>query len=100
MLHVSEDTLMNFGAVSEETVTEMLEGLLEKLDTDYGIAVSGIMGPGGGSEEKPVGTVWVAVGDKEKQHCQKLNLRFNRGRNIEVAGMMALNQLRKFIVES
>ena len=93
-----ENTLKNFGAVSEQTVTEMLKGLLEKLNTDYGIAVSGIMGPGGGTEEKPVGTVWIAVGNKENHQTQKINLRFNRERNIEVTGMMALNFLRKFIL--
>ncbi len=100
MLDVREETLNNYGAVSEETVTEMLKGLLGKMNTDYGIAVSGIMGPGGGSEEKPVGTVWIAVGNSENHQCQKINLRFKRERNIEVAGMMALNFLRKFIVES
>ncbi|MEP7230170.1 MAG: competence/damage-inducible protein A [Ginsengibacter sp.] len=100
MLDVREETLNNYGAVSEETVTEMLKGLLGKMNTDYGIAVSGIMGPGGGSEKKPVGTVWIAVGNSENHQCQKINLRFKRERNIEVAGMMALNFLRKFIVES
>ncbi len=100
MLGVREETLNNYGAVSEETVTEMLKGLLGKMNTDYGIAVSGIMGPGGGSEEKPVGTVWIAVGNSENHQCQKLNLLFKRERNIEVASMMALNFLRKFIVES
>ncbi len=100
ILGVQEETLNNYGAVSEETVTEMLKGLLGKMNTDYGIAVSGIMGPGGGSEEKPVGTVWMAVGNLENHQCQKLNLRFKRERNIEVASMMALNFLRKFIVES
>ncbi len=99
MLHVREGTLSNFGAVSEETVTEMLSGLLEKFNTDYGIAVSGIMGPGGGTEEKPIGTVWMAVGNLESHSCQKINLRFTRERNIEVTGMMALNLLRKFIIE-
>lgn len=100
MLNVSGATLSNFGAVSEEAVTEMLKGLLEKLNTDYGIAVSGIMGPGGGTEDKPVGTVWIAVGNSENHLCQKLSLRFSRERNIEVTGMMALNLLRKFVVES
>ncbi len=98
LLGVNEDTLTTYGAVSEETVTEMLKGLLEKLNTDYGVAVSGIMGPGGGTEDKPVGTVWIAVGNKENHQTQKLSLRFNRERNIEVTGMMALNFLRKFIL--
>src|SRR6185312_1151508 len=84
LLGVHENTLNAFGAVSEETVQEMLRGLLEKLNTDYGIAVSGIMGPGGGTDDKPVGTVWMAVGNKANHQTQKINLRFNRERNIEV----------------
>ena len=100
LLHVKEETLQNFGAVSEETVNEMLKGLLEKMNTDYGIAVSGIMGPDGGTKDKPVGTVWIAVGNSEKKQTQKLSLRFTRDRNIEVTAMMALNFLRKFIVDN
>ncbi len=98
LLDVQEDTLNTYGAVSEETVKEMLIGLLDELKTDYGIAVSGIMGPDGGTADKPVGTVWMAAGDKKNLQTQKINLRFNRERNIEVTGMMALNFLRKFIL--
>ena len=98
LLGVHENTLNTFGAVSEQTVQEMLKGLLLKLNTDYGIAVSGIMGPDGGTDDKPVGTVWMAVGNKENYLTQKINLRFSRERNIEVTGMMALNFLRKFIL--
>lgn len=97
LLGVHKNTLTRYGAVSEQTVNEMLKGLLEKLNTDYGIAVSGIMGPDGGTAEKPVGTVWIAVGNKGTFQTHKINLRFNRERNIEVTGMMALNFLRKFI---
>ena len=89
LLGVHENTLNTYGAVSEQTVKEMLKGLLEKLNTDYGIAVSGIMGPDGGTEDKAGGTVWMAVGNKENHQTQKINLRFNRERNIEVTGMMA-----------
>jgi nicotinamide-nucleotide amidase len=98
LLGVNENTLTTYGAVSEQTVTEMLNGLLKKLNTDYGVAVSGIMGPDGGTEDKPVGTVWIAVGNKENQLTQKINLRFSRERNIEVTSIMALNFLRKFIL--
>jgi nicotinamide-nucleotide amidase len=99
LLHVKKDTLNNYGAVSEQTVIEMLDGLLNKLNTDYGIAVSGIMGPGGGTPEKPVGTVWIAVGNKEKYVTQKIQQRFERAKNIEVTSVMALNIMRKFILE-
>lgn len=98
LLNVKKETLEKYGAVSEETVREMLSGLLEKTKTDYGIAVSGIMGPGGGMKEKPVGTVWVIVGNKEKQLVQKLKQRFERKKNIEVTAVMALNMMRKFLV--
>lgn len=100
LLGVNEETLKKSGAVSEETVTQMLKGLLNKMNTDFGIAVSGIMGPEGGTEDKPVGTVWMAVGNSEKMEIQKINLRFNRERNIEVTGLVALNFLRKFILSN
>lgn len=99
LLGVKEATLDQFGAVSEETVKEMLTGLLQEMNTDYGIAVSGIMGPDGGTPDKPVGTVWLAVGNKNKQHTQKLKQRFARIKNIEVTATMALNLMRKFILE-
>jgi len=98
LLNVKKETLEKYGAVSEETVREMLFGLLDKTKADYGIAVSGIMGPDGGTKENPVGTVWVIVGNKEKQVVQKLKQRFERKKNIEVTSIMALNMMRKFLV--
>ncbi len=98
VLHVSTQTLQTVGAVSEETVKEMLKGALDILKTNYAIAVSGIMGPDGGTPEKPVGTVWIAVGNTTKQQTLKLNLRFDRIRNIQVTTMTALNLLRKLIL--
>lgn len=103
VLNVSSATLQTAGAVSEETVKEMLAGALEILRTDYAIAVSGIMGPGGETPGKPVGTVWIAVGAIDKLSMQlkyrvlQLNLRFDRMRNIQVTAMNALNLLRKMI---
>jgi nicotinamide-nucleotide amidase len=98
VLHVADQTLETVGAVSEETVKEMLSGALDILKTNYAIAVSGIMGPDGGSAEKPVGTVWIAVGNTTKQQTLKLNLRFDRMRNIQITSQNALNLLRKFIL--
>jgi nicotinamide-nucleotide amidase len=92
--------LQKVGAVSEEVVREMAAGALANLNTDYTVAVSGIMGPDGGSPEKPVGTVWVAAGDRNKLVTQKFNFRFDRERNIEMTATQALNLLRKFIVEN
>jgi len=100
VLHVNHDTLMNAGAVSEETVKEMVSGVLNTMNTDYALATSGIMGPDGGSEEKPVGTVWLAAGNKEKTETLKLNLRFDRVRNIEQTSLTAMNFLRKFIINN
>ena len=98
LLGVKKETLDAYGAVSEQTAREMLSGILKKMKTDFGIAVTGIMGPGGGSEEKPVGTVYVAVGNKEDQAVQKFKQRFTREKNIEVTSVMALNLMRKFLV--
>lgn len=98
VLGVSSSTLQNEGAVSEATVKEMVSGALKTLQTNYVLAVSGIMGPDGGSEDKPVGTVWIAAGNKEKTETIKLSFRFDRKRNIEMTAMHALNFLRKFIL--
>lgn len=98
MLNVSPDTLQKVGAVSEETVIQMVKGVIEKLNVDFAVATSGIMGPDGGSIEKPVGTVWIAAGNKEKTVSQKLFFRFDRERNIELTAQSALNMLRKFML--
>jgi nicotinamide-nucleotide amidase len=100
VLHVSKQTLETVGAVSEETVLEMAKGALNLLNTDYIITTSGIMGPDGGTPEKPVGTVWVAVGSKEKLIAQKFSFRFDRTRNIELTATNAMNMARKFIIEN
>ena len=97
-LGVNLDTLAQHGAVSEETVREMIRGALAELDTDFAIATSGIMGPDGGTPEKPVGTAWVAVGNRQNILTQKFSFRFDRQRNIELTATNALNLLRKFIL--
>jgi len=105
ILGVRPETLNSVGAVSEETVIEMVKGALQKLNTDYAVATSGIMGPDGGSEEKPVGTVWIAVGKKDKSDSYRMEakrflFRFERDRNIMQTAFTALNMLRKFILEN
>jgi nicotinamide-nucleotide amidase len=100
ILNVQNETLKRAGAVSEETVIEMTKGVLNQLNVDYAIATSGIMGPDGGSEEKPVGTVWIAVGNKNKVKTKKFLFRFERERNIAQTSFTALNILRKFILEN
>ena len=93
LLNVANETLEQHGAVSEEVVMQMAIHAKEKLHTDYSIAISGIMGPEGGTEEKPVGTVWIAVSGKKETTAKKFQLRFDRLKNIEVAGINALTFL-------
>ena len=97
VLRVDKEILTQYGAVSSETVSAMLIGLLANIKADYGIAVSGIMGPEGGSTNKPVGTVWVAVGSKEKQLTRSFHFRFDRQRNIQLTAANALLMMFKFI---
>ncbi|MBU3815081.1 MAG: CinA family protein [Candidatus Bacteroides intestinipullorum] len=66
LLHVSPQTLEKYGAVSRETVIEMAKGAMEALKTECAVATSGIAGPGGGTLEKPVGTIWMAVACRDK----------------------------------
>ncbi len=97
LLNVNVDTLRQYGAVSEETVKEMIFGLVDRTNCDVGIAVSGIAGPGGGTTEKPVGTMWVAAGNKTKVVTRKIQLVRNRKMNIDYTMTFALNELRLFI---
>lgn len=98
-LGVKPETLQTQGAVSEAVVTEMVAGALSLLETDYAIAVSGIMGPDGGTPDKPVGTVWVAVGNKDRINTVKFQLRYDRERNTQMTAVYAMNELRKFILQ-
>lgn len=97
ILHVPETTLQTKGAVSEETVRQMAAEVRVLMGTDYSIAVSGIMGPDGGSAEKPVGLVWVAVAGAGGMLTRQFNFRYDRTRNIEMTAYQALNLLRIFI---
>lgn len=97
LLKVKNKTLNTVGAVSEETVCEMASGLLKEMNTTYAIAVSGIAGPGGGTIEKPVGTVWIAVANKNKIIAKKFDLTKHRDYNVKISAHLALNMLRNFI---
>ena len=98
LLQVDKNILESKGAVSEEVVIQMAKGALKNIQTDYTIAVSGIMGPDGGLPDKPVGTVWIAVGNKDKMITERLNFRFDRSRNIQLTATNALNMVRKLII--
>ncbi len=99
ILGVSKDTLSNYGAVSEETVKEMAAGAHSAFHSDYSIAVSGIAGPDGGTEEKPVGTIWIAVTGKSKTITRKYNFGNKRIQNIERTATTALVLLYKLMKE-
>ncbi len=98
-LGVKAETLKSFGAVSEQTVQEMVTGALSLLKADIAVATSGIAGPDGGTPEKPVGTIWIAVGNKDRILTKKLQLGRDRMRNIQYTGYFALNFLRLFLKE-
>jgi nicotinamide-nucleotide amidase len=93
-LGVSSETLQQHGAVSEETIMEMATRVRLKFNADIGVATSGIAGPGGGTAEKPVGTVWIAFADGERTITRKLQLSKDRLVNIRLAAVSALNLIR------
>jgi len=99
MLGVKEQTLDDFGAVSEQTAGEMVQGALTHFKTDFAIAVTGVAGPGGGSVEKPVGTVWIAVASKEKTVIKKFTFGNKRAQNIERSAVSALFMLNTLLRE-
>lgn len=99
ILSISKSNLDDYGAVSKQVVEEMAEGVRKLYSTDFAIATSGIAGPGGGSEDKPVGTTWIAVSNKSKVISKKFIFGNHRGRNINYASLTAINMLRKLLLE-
>lgn len=94
LLGVPAPVLIDHGAVSEETVMAMAEGAARRMGADYAIATSGIAGPGGGTPEKPVGTIWIAVATPERIVTKLLRSGKDRQRNISYTSLQALNLLR------
>jgi nicotinamide-nucleotide amidase len=99
VLGVKSSTLAEHGAVSEETATEMVRGVLKLMDADYAIATTGIAGPGGGTPEKPVGTVWIAVASKDEVFAQKMTFGDDRLRVIERTANQAFANMLKLITK-
>jgi nicotinamide-nucleotide amidase len=97
LLGVPQDILNEFGAVSLETVKKMAEGARQKTGADYGLSVSGIMGPTGETPDKPLGFVCVGFSSADTTEATSFQFRFDRKRNIELTAVYALNFLRKSI---
>ncbi|GAA5165959.1 CinA family protein [Viridibacterium curvum] len=93
MLGVASDTLKNHGAVSEATVREMLAGVLTRSGADVAVALSGIAGPSGGTQDKPVGTVWMAWGTSTAQHVHHAVFPGNRAAVREAAARFVLEAI-------
>ncbi|MFO7727762.1 MAG: nicotinamide-nucleotide amidohydrolase family protein [Desulfonatronovibrio sp.] len=99
VLKVNADDIEKHGAVSEQVVKQMAGGVRKLTNADYSVATSGIAGPDGGTDEKPVGTVWIAVASPDEIIAQKFTLSNNRERNIIRSSQTAFNMLRLVLVE-
>jgi nicotinamide-nucleotide amidase len=95
ILGVNEETIKQHGAVSEQTVKEMAKGIRKRFGTDIGISSSGIAGPTGGTEEKPVGTIWIGYSDKNQTFAKKLMLGNDRDINVKLTCIAVFNMIRQ-----
>lgn len=100
MLSVPTTTLANHGAVSKETVLAMANGALDKSNADYAIAVSGIAGPDGGTKDKPVGSVWIAWGNRQILHAKYFHIPLARQHFQQVVAAKSLDLIRKMLINS
>jgi len=98
MLGVQESTLAQYGAVSEHTVREMALGALQHSGADYAVALSGIAGPDGGSDDKPVGTVWIAWGSTNQLQAHRFQLGEPRKRCQQLAAAIALDLIHRTVI--
>ncbi|NQY67821.1 MAG: competence/damage-inducible protein A [Flavobacteriales bacterium] len=98
-LDVDLRIIEEYGAVSKEVVEKMALGAIKKMNSDYSIATTGIAGPSGGTDDKPVGTVWIAVACGERVESKKLKFGDNRERNIRRTALASLDMLRREIIK-
>lgn len=98
LVSVTNEDLWEHGAVSKEVVEQMAKGGIDTLNVDYCLATSGIAGPGGGTEMKPVGTVWMAIATRDRVYSKQFKFRQNRARNIESTVVYGLNYLRRVMI--
>ncbi|KAB2809962.1 competence/damage-inducible protein A [Phaeocystidibacter luteus] len=99
-LGVNEADILMHGAVSEQVITQMARGAAKRMKSDYAIATSGIAGPDGGTDEKPVGTVWIAVHGPSGTKAEKFQFGHNRSRNIRRSVLMGMDMLRKELLKA
>jgi len=97
LLNVNKETLNKYGAVSEEVALEMAEGVRKQLDVDIGLSTTGIAGPSGGSEKKPIGLVYIGLSSSNYNKVYKLNFTKDRKINKLMTSQAALNILRNYL---
>jgi nicotinamide-nucleotide amidase len=98
VLQVPKEVIKSKGAVSEETVKAMAQNVKKLYQTDYAISTSGVAGPDGGSQEKPVGTIWIAVAGPNGVLSKRILMGKDRSRNIHLGSLHGLNLLRKMLL--
>lgn len=100
VLGVDPESIEEHGAVSKEVVEQMAEGVRKRFDADYSIATSGIAGPDGGTDGKPVGTIWIAVASRDTTISEVYRMGDHRGRNIRKSALTGLNMLRNLVINN
>jgi len=98
LLGVPEEMLEAHGAVSEQVVRAMAEGVRARFGSDFGVATSGISGPDGGTPEKPVGLVWIAIATKDQTHADSFVFQVDRSRHRRLTAQVALDWIRRSLI--
>ena len=99
ILGVSPEVIEEHSAVSEEVAKQMVIGSNKLFHTDYAVAVTGFAGPGGGTDEAPVGTIWIAVGNEDKIVTKKLEKDRGRDKNLAIATFTATQMIHDYLQE-